>query len=328
MWITSLMFEGIGYGFVQVLSVPWHEVRQLRPLRVVPNMFHGVEVGSITGQPFDLQPSCSLFCQFAHGTPMYAPAVQDHDDLSSQLPVQMPQEVHDVIGRDIAVEKPKVEAQSQCPRRHRDGTQCAPAVMPVPGVEDRRMATRGPGPTSQRLQHEARFVEKDQASLSREPLFLSAANPRGANGRSPLRRVRAPAVRASANSSPACALAFPRNRRDRLRRTDVRSPRPPVDTSTDRSSSRPSYAPRSSVFSNRSFCRTVKRGGRPGCGLALKACSPCLSRASFQRFTEETELFTIDATSVNVFFCRNNCNARMRRASNCSAVPMGLIPKV
>jgi len=150
---------------------------------------------------------------------MHAPAIEHDDQRSPQLPVQLPQEVADFFGRDVVVVKAEVASQPQCPRRQTQYAQHAPAIVPVPRLEHRRITARSPRAASERLQHQAGFIEKHQASFSFEPLFLVAAKSGDAIPQSPRHFVRGHARPASADSSPTCATACLRSRRDTRRRT-------------------------------------------------------------------------------------------------------------
>ena len=130
------------------------------------------------------------------------------------------QEPDHVIGACIMVQEVIVQTKPFSPRstgerRHRRDT-----VMAIPRILNRRLPTRSPDAASQRLQQEPALIEKHQASLLFEALFLAAATRRGANGQWPARCVRGRAVRASGHSNPACVAASPHNRRDTAHQTD------------------------------------------------------------------------------------------------------------
>lgn len=76
-----------------------------------------------------------------------------------------------------------VQAKPVGPRRATDRRQRTDPVVAIPRTLDGRLALWGPHSPSQRLQQIATFIEKNQASLPFEALFLAAANLRGANGR-------------------------------------------------------------------------------------------------------------------------------------------------
>ena len=209
-----------------------NEVGQVAVLGMVPHRFHGVQLGCVGGQPFDLQPT--IASQSSGRRAMNIPAIPDQDQLAAQLTVQVFDELHHVVGDNVVIVQPKVHADSQGPRSQAQGADHAPAVVAIPGVVDRRLTARRPGATPQGLQHEAAFVEKHDASFLLAPPFLSAAIPPSANAGSSLRLARGLAARASARSNPACATACRCSPRDTSRRTAVESPPTPADRSTSR----------------------------------------------------------------------------------------------
>lgn len=99
-------------------------------------------------------------------------------------------------------EYPIVQPQSQRPGGSGDGGDCRDSIPPIPRALQRRVAARRPHAPSQRLQQKPTFVDKNQASLTLEALFLVAANIRDASGQFPLRPARGRGARASADSNP------------------------------------------------------------------------------------------------------------------------------
>jgi hypothetical protein len=96
----------------------------------------------------------------------------------------------------------------------------------------RRLADRSPHAPPQRLKQIATFVEKNQASLTFEALFLAAAIRRGATERWPVRLVLGRVALASVDSSQVCAEVFPRSPRGIRRQTVGESGLGPADMST------------------------------------------------------------------------------------------------
>lgn len=59
---TKATTEQVG----RLLNCIWAEVRHFSSLDVVPNSFRGIEVGSVSGQPFDMQPVLLVAKEFLH----------------------------------------------------------------------------------------------------------------------------------------------------------------------------------------------------------------------------------------------------------------------
>ena len=100
-----------------------------------------------------------------------------------------------------------VQSQPQRPGGACDGGDRRNAVASIPGTLDGGVACRRPHSPPERLQQKPTFIDKNQASLTFEALFLVAAKTRDASGRCPPRFVRGLAAPASADSSPADAAS-------------------------------------------------------------------------------------------------------------------------
>jgi hypothetical protein len=100
----------------------------------------------------------------------------------------------------------------------------------------RRLANRSPHAPPQWLKQIATFVEKNQASLTFEALFLAAAIRRGATERWPVRFVPGRVAPASVDSSQVYVRACPRSPRDIRPRTVGESGLGPADMSTPKAS--------------------------------------------------------------------------------------------
>ncbi len=125
-----------------------------------------------------------------------------------------------------------MQTKSRRPWSARKRGDCRDAIVPVPRVLQRRLASRRPHSSSQWLQQVTTFIEKYHASFTFEALFLSAANLRGSNGRYRVRFVRERVVQASVDSSRVCAAGEARTVGDTRLRRDAGLDRAPMDRST------------------------------------------------------------------------------------------------
>lgn len=116
-----------------------------------------------------------------------------------------------------------IQTEAARPRSFAQGRHRRDAIVSVPGMLHGRVAALGPHATTERLQQKATFVDKNQASLPLDALFLTAASARPASGRFRLRGARGQVARAFADSSRADARAFRHNRDDSPRQTAVES---------------------------------------------------------------------------------------------------------
>ncbi len=143
--------------------------------------------------------------------------------------------VLNVGSTDVVLLEREVQVQMPTLRRDRDHRHSGEAVVTLPTVQERRIPMGTPGPADHRLEHKAGFIEKNDVSTAMPSFFLYAASLVDANGQWPLRRVRAPGLRVSGNSSR-CHAARARPRKGRSgRRNASRSLRRSASASTGRS---------------------------------------------------------------------------------------------
>lgn len=135
------------------------------------------------------------------------------------MPMDIADKSNEIRGPRIVIQEFVVQSQPQRPGSTRDGGDRRNAVASVPGTLNGRVASRGPHSPPRRLQQKATFVEKHQASLTFEALFLGAARCRDATGQCPPRCVLGLAVRASADSTPTDAAAAAHTPDENPRRT-------------------------------------------------------------------------------------------------------------
>jgi hypothetical protein len=142
------------------------------------------------------------------------------------------------------------------------------------------VARRGPHSPPQGLQQKATFIEKNQASLTFEALFLVAAKCRDASGQCPPRCVLGRAVRASAGSSPTDVATAGHTPDENLQRTVAGScPAPAVR------SSRRAHIPNNACRASRQ--RPVLYVG------GEKAWASCLDEASIEAYSRASTRLSI-----------------------------------
>ena len=146
-------------------------------------------------------------------------AIPHQNDCMAQMPMDFAHEPDEILGTRVVVQEFVVQSQPQRPRRAGDGGDRRNAITSIPYTLDGRVARRGPHSPPQRLQQKPTFIEKNQASLTLEALFLVAAKIRDASGQCPPRFVRGLAAPASADSSPADAATAAHTPDETSRRT-------------------------------------------------------------------------------------------------------------
>ena len=192
-------------GGVQIVNVLRNDVRQGAVLGLIPNILHRIKVRRVRRKPFDLEPRGAVLKQSSGGRTMSRQAIPHQNDWTTQMPMDFAHESNEIRGPRIVIQEFVVQSQPQRPRRAGDGGDRRNAITSIPGTLNGRVASRCPHSSPQRLQQEPAFIEKNQASLTFEALFLVAAKFRDASGRCPPRCVRGLAAPASADSSPADA---------------------------------------------------------------------------------------------------------------------------
>jgi hypothetical protein len=131
-----------------------------------------------------------------------------------------------IIGPHVMIREVKIQTKTMPFRRDSNRRDSRKPVMPVPTVQDRCLAAWGPSTTNQRLEHEAAFVGKNDATPGLTRVFLCAASLSFANLRWLVRRVLSPVVRAFGRSSPGRSR-FARPVKDgNEQRSSCGSPRP------------------------------------------------------------------------------------------------------
>lgn len=185
-----------------------NDVCQRAVLGLIPNILHRIKFRCVRRKPFDLEPSRAAFEQSSCGGTMSGQTVPHQDDGSTQMLMNFAHEPNEIRRPRVVIQQFVVHSQPQRPRGAGDGCDRRDAIATVPSTLKGRVASRRPYPPPQRLQQIATFVEKNQASLPLEALFLVAAKFRDASRRCPPRFVRGRAAPASEGSSRADAATL------------------------------------------------------------------------------------------------------------------------
>lgn len=209
----------------------------------------------------------------ADSSAMHGPTVAHEQDGTTQMSMHLPQELGHVARAGVVVEQVVVQSKALGPRSASKCCQGGDAVVPIPRILQRRFPARSPHAPAERLQQIAAFVEKNQASLPAEALFLAAASFRGASGRWPVRCVRGRVARVSVESSRSGAAACPHSPRGTPPQTAAGSGPAPAGSSspTERI---PSSAFRASAQSAGAFAARVLIGALDPDDISQPATAP------------------------------------------------------
>ena len=232
---VTILLQQMVEGVMQLCDVVGDEVGQVAVLGLVPHVLDRIEVRGVGGKPFDLEP---IAARLVAGDRTAARCTDQRSQTSRsgrrRWSMDFPQELRHVGRACIVVEQFVVQPEPFSPGCAGNGRHRRDAIVSIPGTLDGRVSRRSPHAPPQRLQQIATFVEKNQASLPFEALFLAAAISRGASGRWPVRCVRGLAAPASADSSRVCEAASPHSPGDTPRRTVAGSCPAPADRSSPR----------------------------------------------------------------------------------------------
>jgi hypothetical protein len=221
----------------QVVDVFRYPVGQVPVLRLRPHELHGVKFRCVRRQPARLEPRASSALELRGSGSVGIQPIPNEQRRSPQAVVQGSKKSHHVNRVTVMVQDFVVQAETLRPWGDRHCTDHAQAVVSIPGIADGSLPDGSPGLAPQRLQKEAAFIEKNDASFSLGPLFLAGAIHPGATARWRPRHVLSRGVRASERSSRIGGEASQRNRHDSLLQTAARSSLAPGDSSTQESGS-------------------------------------------------------------------------------------------
>ena len=100
--VAVLANQGIDDGFTKFIESVRYVVGQIAILGATPHGFYRIEIGRVGREPLDRQPTSALLLQKSRRFAMNIEAIQHDDQLSANLPMQMPQKGDDIGGHDIA----------------------------------------------------------------------------------------------------------------------------------------------------------------------------------------------------------------------------------
>ena len=161
--------EGLPGGPAQLGEVLWAQIGQLMLFAVAPDVFHGVKLRCVSGQVFQMDvPTLSGYKRAHQATTVDRQPVPNNQQLGTNVPLEVFQELDDLRGLDGPGEKAEVEIPEGNPRHGRK-------TLPVERVlQDRRLATRSPSADPVRALAQTAFVHKHYGALFAEGLFFNS----------------------------------------------------------------------------------------------------------------------------------------------------------
>ena len=185
---------------MQFVDVIGDDIYQITVFGLVPYIFDRIKVRRIGGEPLDAKPWGTGLQQLADGGTMSRQAIAHEDDRTPQVDMDFSHKSYKVCGSGVVVKEFVVQTQPTGPGRASNCRQRSDPIVTIPDSLNWRVSRRSPHPPPQGLQQIATFIEKNQASLPFEALFLAAASSRGSSGRWRLHSARALVGLASVDS--------------------------------------------------------------------------------------------------------------------------------
>ncbi len=167
-----LIFEGVADFVVEMFNIVRNKVGEVTVLRMVPDLLGRIQLRSVCGKPLERKPLGMLGFEMFGCRAMYAVPIPDQNNLATEVTVHLSQKPDHVLRLDVMLKQLKIQTRITTHRRQREGGDSRQPVVPIPRPLNRRLAAGCPRATAHRLQHEAAFIEKYDASLFFNSLFL------------------------------------------------------------------------------------------------------------------------------------------------------------
>jgi hypothetical protein len=292
---------------------------------MIPDHFYRVQLRRISRQPDYFYPVRMLLLEKPNRFPMGAVPIQNQDEFLLHMPMHQAQESDHGIETYVLLMNLKEQMRPMPHRGKTDPGNHGEPVVPIPTVLHGGLPFRRPCPAYQWLQPIATLVYKQDRPAVLPGLFFTSSH-------FWVRQVRM----ASSSRSLARRWGFwglhpiPRSRYQTRPGWYCTSNSRWITWATRRrvhkSVGNPAaLAPRRRISARRCFWSAVRRGGRPGWGLARSASTPCSWSTFFQRETEAGETPTRRLTSRTPLPAWSIRTAIIRRISRASALPLGRI---
>jgi hypothetical protein len=190
---------------------------------LVPDVLDRIQVWRVGRKPLHVQPRRFIRKQLSGRGAMSGQAIPNQNDRTMQVIVNFSYEANKIRRPRVVIQEFVVQPQPQRPGSFCHGGECRNAIASIPRSLQWRVTAWRPDTPSQWLQQIPAFIEKNQASLPFEALFLVAAKFRDASGRSPLHFARGRVAPAFVGSNPADAVVAVRTGDETRRRTVAKS---------------------------------------------------------------------------------------------------------
>lgn len=96
--VAVLVFLGVANIFKQVVEVVGNEVWQVIIFRVLPTLFHGVQLRSIRRKPLEGEPVGMMLGEVGRCCSMHAVAIPNQDHPATMMMMQLPEKPNEIVG--------------------------------------------------------------------------------------------------------------------------------------------------------------------------------------------------------------------------------------
>jgi len=168
-WPTMQAIEFLDQYLTQLPRILGGEVSQPAMFGVLPHVFVGIGLRGVGWQTLgeDLR-MCRQILRHSPRSVMDVRSVPEDCQRATDMLVQLLQKCHRVHALSVGVvgQQPEVEPQVPALGTDRHGADGRDAIVPIPSLQDRGLATRGKRSADRGSQHESAFVEEDQVGLA------------------------------------------------------------------------------------------------------------------------------------------------------------------
>ena len=142
----------------------------------VPGSFDGVELGSVRGQALQMQPR--IFpTEVTQGLRIVnGGAVPHHDDVTAQVTQQVPEEIVDLVLRDVLRMHTEIQSESTSVRADRQAADHRDAIATVVVTMNRSLPDGRPSAPHGRNHHEPGFIDKDDVGTQPRGVFFTCGH--------------------------------------------------------------------------------------------------------------------------------------------------------
>lgn len=169
---SAAFLEDFNHGERQAIPIVGAPVGETL-FRLPPDLLVRIELRGIGRKGFETKPG-NPATEIVHGREaMELQSVPQHDHRTAQVAKEVGEEGENFDQADVVMVPLVVEPEALAEGADRDPRDDRDAIVALPMPEQRRLATRRPGPQHGRREHEARFVYEDEVGSQPDGVFFT-----------------------------------------------------------------------------------------------------------------------------------------------------------